>query len=102
MKRFLLCGAIFLAIIGVADAQTKNKKADAKTQTTIKNTNTKKKTIIQQESISANAAKIPAIPRSTVGWRNIPVTGTHHKIADPVVQALNERANGATTIEFKE
>ena len=99
MKKILLCAGIFLIIADTASAQAKTKKNTAKKQTA----STTQNTTVRQESTSANAAKMPAIPRSGLGWLNTPTIENNLQIADPVVRTLNERANGANTpIDFRE
>jgi hypothetical protein len=92
MRRIILCAGILVMLSYSAEAQTKTKK------TTTNKTNTT--TLV---NTSTNAAKAPAIPKSSLGWRNTPVMSSNWQIADPIVRTLNERANGAsTTIDFKD
>lgn len=101
MKKFIWCAGILLILNSTVEAQTKNKKTTTKT-TPPKKASTKKGSTTQLVTTSANAAKAPAIPQSSLGWRNTPLPANNWQIADPVVRTLNERANGATTTDFKE
>ncbi len=100
MKRLILCASLFIGIVNMAEAQTK--KAPAKAQASEKKTTTKQQPK-KLENTTSHQAKAPAIPRSSLGWRNTPIQNNNLQIADPIVNTLNARANGAhTNIEFKD
>jgi DNA-binding transcriptional regulator of glucitol operon len=100
MKHLILCAGLFIGVINMAEAQTK--KAATKAQTREKKAAAKQQPK-KLENTTSNQAKAPAIPRSSLGWRNTPVQTNNLQIADPIINTLNARANGANTnIEFKD
>jgi hypothetical protein len=97
MKTVLILFGFSILLNQEADAQTKSKRIPSKN-----NSITKKPAL--KQNLSSNTsypAKGPAIPTSTLGWRNAPLYNTQ-SVNDPIVRRLNERFYGTgNNIDFR-
>jgi hypothetical protein len=102
MKKFCCIIGLLCLCSQAVEAQAKKKKTPSDTvqQKTPVKTNTKQTT--QLKNSASYPAKTPALPTSTLGWRNMELNNTMG-ISDPVVRTLNDRANGSLeSIDFRE
>jgi hypothetical protein len=100
MKKICFIISICCLFSQAVEAQTKKKRTPSKTVQQKPSNNPAKSR--QLNSTASYPAKGPAIPTSTLGWRNLHINSSQG-ISDPVVRTLNNRANGnLETIDFRE